>query len=216
MNIGIVGTGEMASALGGLWAGVGHKVMFGSRDPRKGEALAKSIGSNATGGSIAAAGAANNVILLATPGSPPQVRPLIEALGPLSGKILIDCTNPLSDDFFSLTVGHTTSGAEEIAKLAIGAKVVKAFNTIASTVLASGNPKYGTEIPTVFYCGDDDSAKTLVKGLIEETGYEAIDAGPLLNARYLEPIAELVIQLGMPLGMGTNVSLKLLQREVTG
>jgi 8-hydroxy-5-deazaflavin:NADPH oxidoreductase len=216
MNIGIVGTGEMASALGTLWAGIGHRVKFGSRDPKRAEVLAKSIGSNATGGSIAEAGAFSNTILLATPGSPPLVEPLIKALGPLSGKIMIDCTNPLSEDFLSLTVGHTTSGAEEIAKLALDARVVKAFNTIASVVLASRNPKYGTQIASVFYCGDDDSAKTLVKDLIENIGYEAIHAGPLRNARYLEPLAELVIQLGIPLGMGTNVSFKLLQREIAG
>jgi predicted dinucleotide-binding enzyme len=131
MNIGIIGTGEMASALGGLWARKGHRVMFGSRDPKRAEILAKSIGPNATGGNIADAGAFGNPLLLATPGSPPLVEPLLRSLGNLSGKILIDCTNPLSDDFFSLTVGHTTSGAEEIAKLARGAKVVKAFNTIA-------------------------------------------------------------------------------------
>jgi predicted dinucleotide-binding enzyme len=212
MNIAIVGTGEMAGALGRLWSHNGHKVMFGSRDPKRAEALAKSVGPNAAGGGIAEAGAFANTILLATPGSPHLVETLIRSLGLLSGKILIDCTNPLSDDFLSLTVGHTTSGAEEIAKLAHGARVVKAFNTIASTVLASGNPAYGTQVATVFYCGDDDSAKMLVKGLIEELGYEAIDAGPLRNARYLEPFAELVIQLGIPLGMGTNIAFKLMQR----
>lgn len=212
MNIGIVGTGEMASALGKLWAGGGHKVMFGSRDPKRAEGLAKFVGPNASGGGIGDAGAFSNTVLLAIPGSPHLVAEPIKALGPLSGKILIDCSNPLSDDFLSLTCGHTTSGAEEIAKLAREAKVVKAFNTIASTVLASGNPKYGTQVATVFYCGDDDSAKTLVKGLIEGIGYEAVDTGPLRNARYLEPFAELVIQLGISLGMGTDIALNLMRR----
>ncbi len=202
----------MAAALGRLWVGKGHKIMFGSRVDGRAKALAESVGPNAGGGGIADAGAFSDTLLLATPGSPPLVAPVIKALGPLSGKLLIDCTNPLSDDFFSLTLGHTTSGAEEIAKLAHGAVVVKAFNTIASTVLASGNPKYGTQIATVFYCGDDRAAKTVVKGLIEKIGYEAIDTGPLRNARYLEPLAELVIQLGIPLGMGTNVAFKLMQR----
>lgn len=212
MDIGIVGTGEMASALGRLWAQRGHKVRFGSRDPKRAETLAKSVGVNATGGSVAEVGDFSNTILLATPGSPHLVEALIRSLGRLSGKILIDCTNPLSDDFLSLTVGHTTSGAEEIAKFAVGSKVVKAFNTVASTVLASGNPSYKGQIVTVFYCGDDTPAKSVVKGLIEEIGYEAIDAGPLRNARYLEPFAELVIQLGIPLGMGTNVAFKLMRR----
>jgi predicted dinucleotide-binding enzyme len=212
MNIGIVGTGEMASALGKLWAASGHKVMFGSRDPKRAKALAKSVGPNASGGGIGDAGAFSNTVLLAVPGSPHLVAPPIKALGPLSGKILIDCSNPLSDDFLSLTCGHTTSGAEEIAKLAREAIVVKAFNTIASTVLASGNPKYGTQVASVFYCGDDHSAKTLVKGLIEGIGYEAVDTGPLRNARYLEPFGELVIQLGISLGMGTDIALNLMRR----
>ena len=79
-------------------------------------------------------------------------------------------------------------------------------------MLASGNPAYDGHVATVFYCGDDAWSKMVVKGLIEEIGYEAIDAGPLRNARYLEPFAELVIQLGIPLGMGTNIAFKLMQR----
>ena len=212
MNIGIVGTGEMANALGRLWAHAGHRILFGSRDPTRSEALAKSVGCNAMGGSVAEAGAFGNTLLLATPGSPHVVAASAKALGPIAGKVLIDCTNPLSDNFLSLTVAHTTSGAEEIAKMARGAKIVKAFNTIASTVLASGNPVYDGQVATVFYCGDDASSKVVVKSLIEEIGYEAIDAGPLRNARYLEPLAELVIQLGIPLGMGTNIAFKLMQR----
>jgi predicted dinucleotide-binding enzyme len=212
MKIGIVGTGEMAKALGTLWANKGHAIMFGSREPQRAKLLAQSVGRNAAGGSIRDAGVFSQSILLAIPGSPHLVGDPIRELGPLSGKVLIDCTNPLSADFFSLTVGHTTSGSEEIAKMARGAAVVKAFNTIPSSVLASGNPYYGAQPASVFYCGDSDSAKVLVRGLIEEIGYEAIDTGPLHNARFLEPVAELIIQLGLTLGMGTQTTLNLAQR----
>jgi 8-hydroxy-5-deazaflavin:NADPH oxidoreductase len=212
MKIGIVGTGEMAKALGTLWANRGHAIMFGSREPQRAKLLAQSVGRNAAGGSIRDAGVFSQNILLAIPGSPDLVVDPIRELGSLSGKIIIDCTNPLSGDFFSLTVGHTTSGAEEIAKIAKGAAVVKAFNTIPSAVLASGNPYYGTQPASVFLCGDSDSAKILVKGLIGEIGYEAIDAGPLLNARFLEPVAELIIQLGLARGMGTLATLNLVRR----
>jgi 8-hydroxy-5-deazaflavin:NADPH oxidoreductase len=186
--------------------------MFGSREPQRAKLVAKSVGGNTAGGSIRDAGVFSQNILLAIPGSPDLVGHPIRELGSLSGKIIIDCTNPLSADFFSLTVGHTTSGAEEIAKVAKGAAVVKAFNTIPSAVLASGNPYYGTQPASVFFCGDSDSAKVLVKGLIEEIGYEAIDTGPLLNARFLEPVAELIIQLGLARGMGTLATLNVVRR----
>ncbi|MBI3988491.1 MAG: NADPH-dependent F420 reductase [candidate division NC10 bacterium] len=210
MNIGIIGTGNMGSGLGKLWAGKGHKVLFGSRDPQKANTLASSIGPNASGGTIADAAKFGEAVLLATPWA--ATRDAINAAGSLVGKILIDCTNPLAPDYMSLVVGHTTSGAEEIAKWATGAKVVKAFNAVFAQVLHSGNPLFGSEPATIFYCGDDAQAKGIVAGLITELDFEAIDAGPLKNARALEPLGELFVQLGYGLGMGTNIAVKVLRR----
>jgi len=111
-----------------------------------------------------------------------------------------------------LTVGHATSAAEEISKWATGAKVVKAFNTTFAQILHSANPWFGSQNPTVFYCGDNAAAKVKVASLITEIGFEAIDAGPLKNARDLEPMVELMIQLGCGLGMGTDMPIKLIRR----
>ncbi|SRR6266404_4139998 len=126
------------------------------------------------------------------------------------GKILIDCTNPLKPDLSGLSIGQSTSAAEQIADLAKGARVVKAFNTTGAGNMA--NPKFGPQDATMFICGDDGSAKATVVKLAEELGFEAVDAGPLLAARYLEPLAMLWIHLAFKMGWGTNFAFKILKR----
>ena len=108
-------------------------------------------------------------------------------------------------------VGHTTSGAEEIATWADGAKVVKAFSHNYAQIIHS-SPQFGSQRASVFYCGDDLEAKAAVAGLIEAIGFEPVDAGPLRNARYIEPMTELLVQLAYALGMGTDQALKLIRR----
>ncbi len=111
----------------------------------------------------------------------------------------------------SLVLGHTTSAGEEIAKWALGAKVVKAFNTVLAPVIHS-SPQFGNQTATVFYCGDDAAAKAIVAGLAKESDFDPVDAGPLKNARYLEALTELLVQLAYGLGMGTDIAIKLLRR----
>ncbi len=209
MNIGIIGTGNMGGGLGKLWAGKGHKVFFGSRDPEKAKSLVDSVGKNASVGTYAEAAKFGEAVLLATPWGATQEA--IKAAGPLAGKILIDCTNPLTADFSALAIGHTTSAAAEIAKWAPGAKVVKAFNHIYAQIIHS-SPQFGSQNASVFYCGDDASAKEVVGRLISEIGFEPIDAGPLTNARYIEPLTELMVHLAHFLGMGTDIAVKLIRR----
>jgi hypothetical protein len=209
MNIGVIGTGNMGSGLGKLWAGKGHRVLFGSRDPQKARALANSIGPNAMGSTVADAAKFGEAVLLAVRWA--NVPETLKAAGSLRGKVLIDCTNPLTPDFMALTVAHTTSGAEEVAKMAPGARVVKAFNHVFAEIIHS-NPRFGSQNVTTFYCGDDAVAKQTVAGLINDMGFEPVDAGPLKNARYLEPLAGLMIQMAYSLGMGTNQAIKLLRR----
>lgn len=141
-----------------------------------------------------------------------SVMEALKAAGPLQDKILIDCTNPLTPDLSELAIGHNTSAAEEIAKMAPGAKVVKAFNSVFADIYHSESRLFGSRMPTMFYCGDDNGAKTTIARLIRETGFEPIDAGPLKNARYLEPLAMLMIQLGYGQGMGTGIALNLIKR----
>ncbi len=111
-----------------------------------------------------------------------------------------------------LAVGHTSSAAEEITKLAPGAKVVKAFNTAFAQIYQSDSRFFGSRLPTMFYCGDDSGAKATVAHLIKEAGFEPLDSGSLKVARYLEPLAMLVIQLGYGMGMGTNIAVSLIRR----
>lgn len=209
MKIGVLGTGNMGSGLGKLWAQKGHSVRFGSREPAKAQELAASIGKNASGAGVADAARFGDAVLLAVPWR--AVPETLESAGSLSGKVLIDCTNPMTPDYMQLVVGHSTSGAEEVAKQASGAKVVKAFNHIYAQIIHS-SPRFGEHHATVFFCGDDEAAKTTASALISEIGFEPMDAGPLRNARYVEPLAELCVQLAYALGMGTDQAMKLVRR----
>ena len=219
MKIGIIGAGNMGDSLGQLFAKKGHEVLFSfSRDPERLKTSAESAGPNARTGTPAEAAQFGDVILLAVPWN--AVDAALAAAGLLDGKIVISCVNPLTPDYMGLVVGTTTSGAEEIAKKIPGAQVVESFLNIFAGILHSGEMQFGPNVPSVFYCGEDADAKTLVAGLITDIGLEPIDCGPLKNARFVEPTAMLVLQLGAFLGMGrewspgefTDLSMKLLRR----
>src|SRR5262249_24771470 len=128
MTIGILGAGNVGGALGSTWARHGHDVFFGVPRPNdaKTQELLKSIGKKARAGAVAEAAASAQVVVLATPW--PVTREAIESAGDLTGKIVVDCTNPLKPDFSGLSIGYTTSGAEQVAQWARGANVFKAFN----------------------------------------------------------------------------------------
>ena len=130
----------------------------------------------------------------------------LEAAGDLRGKVVIDITNPLTADYMGLTLGHSTSAAEEIAKAVPGAEVVKAFNTVFAQVLADGADFGAGRKVTVFYAGDSERAKQTARALAESMGFDTVDAGGLKNARYLEPLAGLNIYLGYGAGLGTAIA----------
>jgi 8-hydroxy-5-deazaflavin:NADPH oxidoreductase len=210
MKIGIIGSGNMGSGLGKLWANQGHQVMFSySRDRAKLEALAQSVGVNASFGTPAESAQFGEVILLVVPWS--AVDDALAAAGSLAGKTVISCINPINANFSGLEIGTTTSGAEEIDKRAIGAKVVEVLFPFAE-ILHSDSRQFGQQPPTQFYCGDDAEAKVIVAQLITEIGLEPIDAGDLTSARYLEPAGMLLVNLAYGLGMGANLALQLLKR----
>lgn len=210
MKIGIIGSGNVGSALGKIWAEKGHEVMFSSRHPEKSKALAQSVGNNASSGLPEDAVKFGDLVLLAVPWS--QAENALRSAGSLDGKVLIDCTNPLKPDYSGLAIGLTTSAAEEDAKVARGARVVKAFNTTFAALMASESRLFGEVPPTGFYCGGDAAAKEVVFDLIKDTGLEPVDAGPLEMSRCLEPMAFLMMDLGFNQKMGTNIALRLLKR----
>jgi hypothetical protein len=210
MRIGIIGSGMVGGTLGRCWAQRGHEVMFGVRDaanPKVGALLAE-IGPNAKAGTVAEAAAYGEVIVLATPWRATQ--DALRSAGDLTGKVLFDCTNPLKADLSGLEVGHTTSGGEQVAAWAPGARVVKIFNTTGFNNMA--DPKYGTEAATMFYVGDDAEAKAIAAQLASEIGFDPVDAGPLVNARLLEPLAMLWIHLAFVQKQGRQIAFKLLRR----
>jgi 8-hydroxy-5-deazaflavin:NADPH oxidoreductase len=209
VNIGIIGSGNVGGTLGMAWAGRGHQILFSySRDPKKLAGLVASAGPNASAGSPAEEAQFGEVVVLAIPWA--TVDDALQVAGSLAGKILIDCTNPLKGDLSGLEIGHTTSAAEEIARRAPGARLVKAFNSIGAANMA--NPVFGSQRATMFFCGDDAAAKTIVARLVEETGFEPVDAGALAIARLLEPLAMLWIHLAYARGMGPDFAFKLVQR----
>lgn len=205
MKIGVLSTGRMGSTLGKLWAKYGHQVFFGSRDPDKAKAFAVLTEGEVDGGSLEAAAQFGDIVLLATTWN--GVADVLKASGSLEGKVLIDCTLPLVDR--QLAVDGNTSGAEVIAKLAPGANVIKAFNTIYYEHFES--PLIDTQAVSMFYCGDDPDAKTIVARLAAELGLDPVDAGPLMNARMLEAMGFLWIYLAFGCDYGLGIGYKLLR-----
>ncbi|MGG6895685.1 NADPH-dependent F420 reductase [Rhizobium sp. BR 315] len=202
MKIAVIGTGNMGAGLARLLAGTGSDVVIGHRDPAKAASFAAELGSNIEAGGIAAAVKLADIVILAVPYG--AVAETLKAVGNLKGKVLIDISNPVTSDFRGLVVGHSTSAAEEIQALAPEATVVKAFNTIFSQLL----PVEGRngKVLQVFVAGDDEKAKDTVSRLAKSAGFEAVDAGPLTNARFLEPIGEMNIHFGFFLGKGPSVA----------
>lgn len=210
MNIGIIGAGNMGGALGRIWTNKNHKVMFSfMRDESQLRALAESIGERASSGTPAEAAVFGDIVLLSVPWN--AIEEAVEQTqGRLSGKVVISCNNPLKPDMSGLQVGTTTSGAEEVARMAMGANVVEVLFPFAD-VLKSESVEFGTTKPTQFFCGDDVPAKVMVAQLISDVELEPVDAGPLSCARYLEPLGMLLVQLAYTQQMG-QVAFKLLRK----
>ena len=211
MKIGIIGSGNVGGALGSRWAKVGHEVIFGTRNPADTDMQqlsAKASGKTSVA-SLADTAREAEVLLLSTPW--PVTQQVVSGLGDLAGKILIDATNPLLPDLSGLTLGTTTSAGEQVAGWAQGAKVVKAFNTVGANIM--DNSQFDGHRPVMFYCGDDAESKKVVGKLIDELKFEAVDAGPLTQARLLEPFALLWISLAYAQGMGREFAFELLRRR---
>lgn len=210
MNLGIIGSGNVGGVLGTRWAQAGHQVLFSSRTPDSDEMqqLVKEAGPNARAATAAETVAASDILILATPW--PATRQIVEGLGSLKGKVVVDATNPLLAGLAGLEYANTTSGAEQVAQWAAGATVVKAFNTIGNNVME--NTDFPGGKPVLFYCGDEQEAKEKVKQLAAELGFDPQDAGGLKQARLLEPFALLWISLAMLQGYGRNIAFELLKR----
>jgi 8-hydroxy-5-deazaflavin:NADPH oxidoreductase len=192
LKIGIIGKGNVGTALGTGLTRKGHVVKYGHRDPKEPVDRAAEWG---------------EVLILAVPHE--SVEFAAKDIGSAAeGKILLDVTNAVGDNL-DLTVGFTTSAAEELQKMLPKARVVKAFNTVFAKNQSTG--KIGNEQLTLFVAGDDAEAKQTIMQLGSEIGFDPVDAGPLKSARYLEPMAVLLMNLAFVLGMGSNIGYKLVK-----
>ena len=205
MNITIVGSGNVGRALGDGWRKAGHSVTFAARDP----AGAKAAELKREGFAVAPQGEAgkSEVIVLAVPWT--GIKATVQALGSLAGKVVIDATNPLTANL-ELALGFSDSAGETVARLAQGARVVKAFNTTGANNMA--NAKYADGKLMMPVAGDDADAKKTAMALASDLGFEPIDVGPLAMSRHVEPMAVTWIKLAYAQGMGREFGFAVLRR----
>ena len=205
----MIGAGNVGGNLGATLSNSGVDVRFGVRAGKDiGELLDRCAeGTMAVG--IAEAAAWAEVVFLAVPG-----KVAVEAakgLGDVTGKVVVDCTNPLTFDAGTVWAPPAEgSGAAAIAEACPGAKVVKAFNTFGAEL--HGDPALSAGPVDVQMAGDDADAKEAVAALAKTAGFAPIDAGPLRNAAVLENLAVLWIHLALVGGHGRQVGFKLVGR----
>ncbi len=210
MKIGILGSGLMGGKLGTIFARAGHRVVFSySHSERKLKRLAREAGDNASAGTPADAARDADAVLLAVHWS--RVSDVLKQAGDLAEKVIVSCSLPMNRGDTELVVAHKSSGAERLARKVRKAHVVSAFNTVPSEVLFSifeARRRKGRR-PNLVYCGDNRRAKEVAARLIRDVGFEAVDAGPLRLARYMEPFALLVAQLAYEGDRGPALSYQL-------
>ncbi len=183
-TIAIIGTGDVARALGVEFAAQGHTIVYGSRKPDRGSVqdLVEETGHGATATTQAEAVVGADIVVLAVPGM--LVEEITLSLGDLSDKIIIDPTNPLERSLLTLKHGVDTSNAEIIQAAAPDADVVKAFNTLNWKTMMEPDESGGpVSIPLA---GDSGSAKRKVAKLAEGMGLDPIDVGGIENAHWIE------------------------------
>ena len=209
MSISIIGAGNVGMALGSAFTQRGETVVFGVPDPDKYRAAVSALGTGASVTTTAEAIAASEVVILAVPYA--ALPAIAQSVPDWQGKILVDATNPLAPGLSGLSLGTTTSGAEELAKLARGARVVKAFNTTGAENMADTH--YAGGAPMMPLCSDDADARQRVATLATLIGFDAVDMGPLMAARYLEPFAMTWIHLALKQGYGRKFAFGMLRRS---
>lgn len=195
MRIGVLGAGRMTEALVPAWLRAGHEVLIGGRTPQKTAALARRLGARA--GTLREAAEFGEVVLVAVllAGLDETLRAAGAPEGTLAGKTVLDCGNAVNLAGFSqVYFAGGTSMAEEIARLAPGAHVVKAFNQVHMDVWRMDPPVFGGR-PLVVPIAGDEEGKAVAGVLVQEQGAEPLDAGDLTQARHLEAMAIVVIRL---------------------
>ena len=207
-ELGVLGTGRMGSRLAAMFARAGRKVILGSRDSERAAALTESLGiPNLRPGCYRTA--------LAAPAILPAVfirDGLFDLLDrhcrALSGKLLIDISNPFNADYSDFVTPWDTSGAEELQRRFPQARVVGAFKNVFWEVF--DHPQFGEQVSDVLITGDREEAKTEFLKLAEGTPFRYLDAGPLTYSRTVERLTFITSRLGQQLGSYPRMNWRLL------
>jgi predicted dinucleotide-binding enzyme len=206
MNVTIIGTGNMARGIGRLLAAGGHEVTVLGKETDAAEAVVADIGGDGTvragrfGDDIA-----DDVVVPAV--YYPDARAAVEQYGDaLSGKVVVDITNPVNETIDDLVTPPDSSAAQELGSIVPGARVVKAFNTTFAGTLGGG--EVSGQPLDVFIAGDDEDAKRTVAELVESGGLRPVDVGPLKRARELEAMGLVHMSVQNSLGTGFGSALK--------
>lgn len=202
MTIAIIGSGAIGRGLARVLSRTSEEVILADREGGT-AATASLAGAGVTvqPAHIADAIARADLVILATPFAASKA---IAGSHAFAGKVLVDLSNPVTEDVSALQLGHSTSAAEEIAAAA-GVPVVKAFNTVFAQHYAGDLTVGGRPLQT-FVASDDAEAKARVIALASSVGFDARDAGGLRAARHLEPLGYLNISFGYMLGQGTAIA----------
>lgn len=191
MNVGVIGSGDVAKALAVGFKKHGHAVMIGSRDPSK-------LGAWAEGhegiqvGDFAATGNFGEVVVIAVKGH--AAHEAVALAGGLAGKVVIDANNPIDlsrppvNGILSFFTGPNDSLMERLQAAYPDARFVKAFSCVGNAHFV--NPGFDAR-PTMFICGNDSDAKAVVNGILDQFGWDAEDIGMVEGARAIEPLCQL-------------------------
>ncbi|MEM9208052.1 MAG: NADPH-dependent F420 reductase [Pseudomonadota bacterium] len=184
-TIAVIGTGNVGGVLGAKLGGRGHTIVYGSRNPDRADVveLVSRSGRMASARPSAEAVVDADIVILAVPGL--LVEGIVEELGDLSGKIVIDPTNPLTrDDSGRFIMGVESSNGELVQAAAPDAKVVKAFNTLSYQTMQ--DPSMAGGLVSVPLAGNDAAAKERVAELTRSLGLRPIDVGPIEHSEQVE------------------------------
>lgn len=190
MKVGVLGSGGVAKALATGFLKHGHSVTVGSRSPQK---LADWAEENAGGrtGTFADAAAFGELLVLAVKGTVTADALRLAGAGNLAGKTIIDACNPIADTppirgVLPFYTDHECSLMEQLQSEFSDAHFVKAFNSVGSALMI--NPQFQEGKPTMFICGNNETAKKAVAGICDQFGWEIADMGAAEAARAIEPL----------------------------
>jgi predicted dinucleotide-binding enzyme len=191
MNIGIIGSGIVGQTLANGFIKHGYKVMIGTNNRSKREELESKTGGNARAGSFEEVAKFGEILVLAVKGTAAETAVKSAGISNLSGKTVLDATNPIADappvnGVLKFFTSLEESLMERLQRQAPSAHFVKAFSCVGNALMV--NPSLGAVKPTMFMCGNNAEAKQQARRIVEQFGFEAEDMGGVEAARAIEPL----------------------------